>query len=134
MNESLAKKRYAILRGFNWFLSILIFSGAALFLFNSGFTGIYSLLAGAFILALSGNYFGSAIAINPGLTTVLGYPVVIGKKLHITLIVTNSVLAIFGIIIIASCILTQQYLASISGILYLAVSGFNVVALTQEKA
>lgn len=128
------EKNYAILRGFNWFLSILIFSGAVLLLVKSSAGNVYTLLSGLLVLGLSANYFGSAVAINPNLTTILGYPVVVGCSLRKVLLVTNVLLSLVGLGIIVACIATQQYPASISGILYLAVSGFNVVALRHGTA
>ena len=134
MQSTNIEKNYALLRGFNWFLSILIFSGAILLLLKSSSGNLYTLMGGLFVLGLSANYFGSAVAINPNLTTMLGYPVVVGRSLRKILLVSNVLLSLLGLGIIIACIATQQYPASISGVLYLAVSGLNVVALRHGTA
>ncbi|WP_350550210.1 hypothetical protein [Pseudoalteromonas sp. 120-MNA-CIBAN-0494] len=133
MSEDIENKN-KVLRGFNWAFVLLMFSGIVLTVIMAKSTNVYLLISLVFLLAILASYIFTAIAINPELSILLGYPINIGNKTINVLIGANSLFVLMGLGIIISCITTQQYPASISGFLYLILSGFNIKALLKCKA
>lgn len=128
-------KQYKVLRGFNWAFSALVLLGVALFLVSAKSSSFIVFGALVFLLIIPGNYIGTAIALNSGVNFIMGIPLIIHRKSKtvIILLIINSVLGLFGLVIIASSLYTTQYGVSISGFLYLFLSLANVRALWQLK-
>ena len=127
-------KSYVTLRVVNWILFVLIFLSSIQRVLSSGLGSLTSILVVLALFLISGNYIGTAIAISPKFTTILGYPVVIGKMSRNTLIATNSILLLLGLLVSGVSLINQQYIASFICAIYLAISLLNVMALRSQNA
>jgi hypothetical protein len=129
-------KPYKALRISNWFLSALLLAGILMMFLKSGGQSVYAIGAILFLLIVLANYLFTAIVLNPGLSFVMGVPILISVKNNVTfysLLVGNGLFSIFGLGLIVSCLSTGQYGASTSGFLYLSISVLNVRAILQKR-
>ena len=130
------RKSYKALRVFNWLFSILLLGGVALFLFSA--KEVSPLVVGmlVFLVLILANYVGTAVALNPGVSVIMGIPILLSassKTALNALLVGNIILCLFGLVAIVASLTTSQYGASISGFLYLFLSLGNVRAIWEIK-
>ena len=126
-SSSVAFKPYKLLRGINWFISMLILLATIPVFLSAKIPSFVHFIP----LTLLGIYIGTAIALNNGVSFLMGIPLTIRHNSFavLALLIINCVLGLLFLGLVFSELYKHQYGGSIYGFLWLTLSFANTRAL-----